>query len=107
MRNIFLTCIGLLLAVFNLHAQADSIAKTTVKINAINDSVYAVKVGVQLQPGWKVYDANAEDGLEAPSLQFTLETALANTPNSGDANTDALITALKNVILNTGLARSA
>lgn len=77
MRNIFLTCIGLLLAVFSLHAQADSIAKTTVKINAINDSVYAVKVGVQLQPGWKVYDANAADGLEAPSLQFTLETALA------------------------------
>lgn len=77
MRNLFLTCIGLFLAVFNLHAQADSIAKTTVKINAINDSVYAVKVGVQLQPGWKVYDVSAEDGLEAPSFQFTLETALA------------------------------
>ena len=77
MRNLFLTCIGLFLAVFNLNAQADSIAKTTVKINAINDSVYAVKVGVQLQPGWKVYDVSAEDGLEAPSFQFTLETALA------------------------------
>jgi hypothetical protein len=35
-----------------------------------------------------------------------LETALANTANSGDANTDALIEALKDVILNTGLARS-
>lgn len=77
MRNLILTCIGLFLAVFNLNAQADSIAKTTVKINAINDSVYAVKVGVQLQPGWKVYDVSAEDGLEAPSFQFTLETALA------------------------------
>ena len=98
MRNLFLTCIGLFLAVFNLHAQADSIAKTTVKINAINDSVYAVKVGVQLQPGWKVYDVSAEDGLEAPSFQFTLETALVKNKPQFIVNAVAIITCLFGLI---------
>jgi thiol:disulfide interchange protein len=75
MRNLFLTIIALFLTVTQLHAQADSIAKATVNINAINDSVYAIQVHVQVQAGWKVYDANAE-GVEAPSLKYTLETAI-------------------------------
>jgi thiol:disulfide interchange protein DsbD len=80
MRNLFLTIIALFLSVAQIHAQADSIAKATVKIAAKNDSVYAIQVSVQVQPGWKVYDANAE-GVEAPSLKFSLETAVpVNSP---------------------------
>jgi thiol:disulfide interchange protein DsbD len=59
-----------------LQAQADSIAKATVQISAKNDSTYAIRVSVNVQAGWKVYDANAE-GVEAPSLKYTLETAVA------------------------------
>lgn len=40
-------------------------------------------------------------------LYQDVQASLANTPNSGDANTDALITALKNVILNLGLGASS
>jgi hypothetical protein len=36
-----------------------------------------------------------------------IDAALANTPNSGDANTDALITALKNVIIAHGLGAAS
>jgi thiol:disulfide interchange protein len=75
MRNLFLTIIALFLTVSQLQAQADSIAKATVKINAINDSVYSIQVHVEVQSGWKVYDANTE-GVEAPSIKYTLETAM-------------------------------
>jgi hypothetical protein len=75
MRNLLLTFIALILSVAQLQAQADSIAKATVQISAKNDSIYIIQVGVQVQAGWKVYDANAE-GVEAPYLKFTLETAL-------------------------------
>lgn len=75
MRNLFLTIIALFLTVSQLQAQADSIAKATVKINAINDSVYSIQVRVKIQSGWKVYDTNAE-GVEAPALKYTLETAI-------------------------------
>jgi thiol:disulfide interchange protein DsbD len=81
MRNLLFTFIALLLSVAQLQAQADSIAKATVKINAKNDSVYTIQVSVNVQAGWKVYDANAE-GVEAPNLKFTLETALALNPPS-------------------------
>ena len=77
MRNFFLTFIALFLTVSQLQAQADSIAKATVGITAINDSVYTIQVHVQVASGWKVYDANAE-GVEAPSLKYTLETAVPN-----------------------------
>ena len=77
MRNFFLTFIALFLTVSQLQAQADSIAKATVDITAINDSVYTIQVHVQVASGWKVYDANAE-GVEAPSLKYTLETAVPN-----------------------------
>ena len=81
MRNLLLTFIALILSVAQLQAQADSIAKATVNITAKNDSVYAIQVTVQVQAGWKIYDANAE-GVEAPNLKFTLETAVAvNPPN--------------------------
>ncbi len=73
MRNLFLTMIALILTVTQLNAQADSIAKATTKIKAINDSTYAVQVHIQVEEGWKVYDANAE-GVEAPILKYTLET---------------------------------
>jgi thiol:disulfide interchange protein DsbD len=76
MRNLFLTFIALILSVVQSQAQADSIAKATVNITAKNDSVYAIRVSVQVQAGWKVYDANLE-GVEAPHLKFTLETAVA------------------------------
>ena len=76
MRNLLLTFIALILSVAQLQAQADSIAKATVNITAKNDSVYAIQVTVQAQAGWKIYDANAE-GVEAPNLKFTLETAVA------------------------------
>jgi hypothetical protein len=72
MRNLLLTFIALFLTVSQLQAQADSIAKATVKITPKNDSVYTIQVGVQVQAGWKVYDANAE-GVEAPDLKFTLQ----------------------------------
>ncbi len=74
MRNLFLTFIAMILAVTQLNAQADSIAKATTKIKAINDTTYAVQVHIQVEKGWKVYDANAE-GVEAPILKYTLETA--------------------------------
>ena len=76
MRNLLLIFIALIFSVTQLQAQADSIAKATVNIRAKNDSVYTIQVGVQVQAGWKIYDANAE-GVEAPSLKFTLETAVA------------------------------
>ena len=76
MRNLLLTFIALILSVAQLQAQADSIAKATVNITAKNDSAYTIQVTVQVQAGWKIYDANAE-GVEAPSLKFTLETAVA------------------------------
>jgi thiol:disulfide interchange protein DsbD len=74
MRNLFLTIIGLFLTLFQLNAQTDSIATATVKIKALNDTVYSIKVAVQVQNDWKVYDANAE-GIEAPGFRFELETA--------------------------------
>jgi thiol:disulfide interchange protein DsbD len=77
MRNLFLTVIALFLTVSQLQAQADSIAKATVKITAINDSVYRIQARVQVQAGWKVYDANAE-GVDAPIIKYSLETAVAN-----------------------------
>jgi hypothetical protein len=40
-------------------------------------------------------------------LYKNVDAALGNTPNTGDAGTDALITALKNIILNTGLGASS
>lgn len=40
-------------------------------------------------------------------LYKQVDSALANTPNSGDANTDALITALKNIIINAGFGADA
>jgi thiol:disulfide interchange protein DsbD len=64
------------LTFLQLQAQADSIAKATVQISAKNDSTYAIRVSVNVQAGWKVYDANAE-GVEAPSLKYILETAVA------------------------------
>ena len=75
MRNLLLTFIALFLSVAQLQAQADSIAKATVQISAKNDSTYAIQVSVKVQAGWKVYDANAE-GVEAPTLKYTLETAV-------------------------------
>ena len=78
MRNLLLTFIALFLSVAQLQAQADSIAKATVNITAKNDSVYAIQITVQVQAGWKIYDANAE-GVEAPNLKFTLETAVKTT----------------------------
>lgn len=75
MRNLFLTFIALFLTVTQLKAQADSIAKVTAKISAVNDSTYSIQVHVQVQSGWKVYDANSE-GVESPSLKYTLETAI-------------------------------
>jgi thiol:disulfide interchange protein DsbD len=68
----FLSCLQLQV---NAQAPSDSIAIASVKIKPINDSVYTIKVNVQVQEGWKVYDANAE-GVEAPNLKFSLETAL-------------------------------
>ena len=80
MRNLFFTIIALFLLVSKLEAQVDSIAKATATITVINDSVYKLQVGVNVQNGWKVYDANAE-GVDAPVLKFTLETAeLKNKP---------------------------
>jgi thiol:disulfide interchange protein DsbD len=76
MRNLLLTFTALFLTFLQLQAQADSIAKATVQISAKNDSTYAIRVSVNVQAGWKVYDANAE-GVEAPSLKYTLETAVA------------------------------
>jgi len=76
MRNLLLTFTALFLTFSQLQAQADSIAKATVQISAKNDSTYAIQVSVNVQAGWKVYDANAE-GVEAPSLKYTLETAVA------------------------------
>jgi len=76
MRNLLLTFTALFLTFLQLQAQADSIAKATVQISAKNDSTYAIQVSVNVQAGWKVYDANAE-GVEAPSLKYTLETAVA------------------------------
>ncbi|MBP5998934.1 MAG: thioredoxin family protein [Sediminibacterium sp.] len=75
MRNLFLTFIALFLTVTQLKAQADSIAKATAKISAVNDSTYSIQVHVQVQAGWKIYDANSE-GVEAPGLKYTLETAI-------------------------------
>ena len=75
MRNLFLTFIALFLTVSQLQAQADSIAKASVQISAKNDSTYVIQVSVNVQAGWKVYDANAE-GVEAPGLKYTLETAV-------------------------------
>ena len=75
MRNLFLTFIALFLSVSQLQAQADSIAKASVQISAKNDSTYAIQVSVKVQAGWKVYDANAE-GVEAPTLKYSLETAV-------------------------------
>jgi thiol:disulfide interchange protein DsbD len=75
MRNLFLTFIALFMTVSQLQAQADSIAKASVQISAKNDSTYAIQVSVNVQAGWKVYDANAE-GVEAPTLKYTLETAV-------------------------------
>ncbi len=40
-------------------------------------------------------------------LYKNVDAALVNVPNTGDANTDALITALKNIIINTGLGASS
>ena len=74
MRNLFLTFIALILTVTQLNAQVDSIAIATTKIKAINDSTYTVQVHIQVEKGWKVYDANAE-GVEAPILKYSLETA--------------------------------
>lgn len=74
MRNLFLTIIGLFLSLTQTNAQTDSIANATVKIKALNDTVYSIKVAVQVQNDWKVYDANAE-GIEAPGFRFELETA--------------------------------
>ncbi|MEI8141869.1 MAG: thioredoxin family protein [Chitinophagia bacterium] len=79
MRNLLLTLMVLIFSAAQLQAQADSIAKATVKITAKNDSVYNIQVSVQVQAGWKVYDANAE-GVEAPNLKFTLETAIPVNP---------------------------
>ena len=76
MRNLLLTFTAFFLTFSQLQAQADSIAKATVQISAKNDSTYAIQVSVNVQAGWKVYDANAE-GVEAPSLKFTLETTVA------------------------------
>ena len=76
MRNLLLTFTAFFLTFSQLQAQADSIAKATVQISAKNDSTYAIRVSVNVQAGWKVYDANAE-GVEAPSLKYTLETAVA------------------------------
>jgi thiol:disulfide interchange protein DsbD len=76
MRNLLLTFTALFLTFLQLQAQADSIAKATVQISAKNDSTYAIQVSVNVQAGWKVYDANAE-GVEAPGLKYTLETAVA------------------------------
>ena len=59
MRNIFLTWVALFLTVTQLQAQTDSIAAATVKIKAVNDTVYTIKIAVQVKDGWKVYDANA------------------------------------------------
>jgi thiol:disulfide interchange protein DsbD len=75
MRNLFLTFIALFMTVSQLQAQADSIAKASAQISAKNDSTYAIQVSVNVQAGWKVYDANAE-GVEAPTLKYTLETAV-------------------------------
>ena len=75
MRNIFLTWVALFLTVTQLQAQTDSIAAATVKIKAVNDTVYTIKIAVQVKDGWKVYDANAE-GVDAPGMRFNLETAI-------------------------------
>jgi thiol:disulfide interchange protein DsbD len=80
MRNLIVTISAFFLTFLQLqvHAQtqADSIATASVKIKPVNDSVYTIKVNIRLQNGWKVYDVNAEEGLEAPNLKFSLETAL-------------------------------
>lgn len=69
----------------------------------------AINIGFGTTTGTKIGTATTQKLAfwNATPIVQPLETALANTPNTGDANTDALITALKNVILNTGLARSA
>jgi hypothetical protein len=47
-----------------------------------------------------------ENGSEI-KLYRQINAALANTPNTGDANTDALITALKDIIINAGFGSAS
>lgn len=83
-----LTWVALFLTATQLQAQTDSIATAAVKIKPVNDTVYTVKIALQVQEGWKVYDANAE-GVEAPSLRFDLETATPkNKPAFSVASTE-------------------
>lgn len=59
--------------------------------------------------GTKIGTANTQKLAfwNATPIVQPLETSLANTPNTGDTDTNNLITALKNIILNTGLARAS
>ncbi len=98
MRHLIVTISAFFLTFLQLqvHAQtqADSIATASVKIKPVNDSIYTIKVNIQLQNGWKAYDANAVEGLEAPNLKFSLETALpfkdAKFTNASIADNDVL-----------------
>ena len=68
MRNLLLTFTAFFLTFSQLQAQADSIAKATVQISAKNDSTYAIQVSVNVQAGWKVYDANEEGQITGMKL---------------------------------------
>ncbi len=59
-----------------IQAQADSIVRASLRANLVNDSTYVLKGDFQLTPGWHIY-GNNPDGLNAPVIQFKLETAKA------------------------------
>ena len=70
--------LGLLLSFviifLNLPAQENLPVKATASAKPVNDSVYALKVQLNINTGWHVY-GNNPDGINAPTLHFNVETA--------------------------------